>query len=319
MFQIQSHMPTPQGTILLFSRLLDSCYSTRNLHMLKQLHARMIISGIASHDFIRAKLISSYSVTAQLHEASIIFSVTNRRPTFLFNSFIRAYSSLNQFSNSLTIFREMVRAGKSLDRHTLPPVLKSCAGVPALRLGRSVHVIVFSNGFDLDVANSNALVTMYCKCGDLGSARKVFDEMLERNVVTWTAIMSGYGMYGRCEEVFEMFERMVGGGVEPDGMTFTAVLSACSHGGLADKGIGYFWMMKDRFKLRPSLEHCTCMVDMLGRAGRVEEAETVVEMMDALPDGALWGALLAACKTHGKVEVAERLAEKIYARRLIST
>ncbi|KAI3808378.1 hypothetical protein L1987_24327 [Smallanthus sonchifolius] len=312
-------MHTPQGPMLLFSKLLDSCYSTRNLHMLKQLHARMIITGISRHDFIRAKLVSSYSICAQLHEASIIFSFTNRRSTFLYNSFIRAFSSVNQFSGSLSIFREMLRAGKPLDRHTLPPVLKSCAGVPALWLGRSVHVLVFSNGFDIDVANLNALVAMYGKCGDLGSAQKVFDEMSERNVVTWTAIMSGYGMYGRCEEVFELFGRMVGGGVAPDGLTFTAILTACSHGGLADKGVEYFRMMKDGFKLRPSLEHCTCMVDMLGRAGRVEEAEVMVEMMDAVPDDVLWGALLAACKTHGKVEVAERLAEKIYARRLIST
>ncbi|KAK1440541.1 hypothetical protein QVD17_06370 [Tagetes erecta] len=312
-------MLTSQGTILLFSKLLDSCYSTRNLHMIKQLHARMIITAISHHDFIRAKLVSSYSVCAQFREASIIFSITNRRSTFLYNSFIRAYSSVNQFSNSLITFREMIRAGKPLDCYTLPPVLKSCGGVVGLRLGRTVHVRVFSNGFDSDVANLNALVTMYGKCGDLESAQKVFDEMLERNVVTWTAIMSGYGMYGRCEEVFELFERMVGGGVEPDGLTFTAVLTACSHGGLVDKGIEYFEMMKDRFRLRPGLEHCTCMVDMLGRAGRVEEAEVMVEKMDAVPDEALWGALLAACKTHGKVEVAERLAEKIYARRLIST
>ncbi|KAL8240487.1 hypothetical protein R6Q59_013842 [Mikania micrantha] len=312
-------MPTHQGTILLFSKLLDSCYSTRNLHMLKQLHARLIITAISHHDFIRAKLVSTYSICAQLHEASIIFSLTNRRSTFLYNSFIRAFASVNQFFDSIIVFREMIRARKPLDRHTLPPVLKSCASVPALRLGRNVHVLVFSNGFDSDVANLNSLVTMYAKCGDLRSAQKVFDEMLERNVVTWTAMMSGYGMYGRCEEVFELFERMVGHGLEPDGLTFTAVLTACSHGGLVDKGMEYFEMMRDRFKLRPSLEHCSCMVDMLGRAGRVEEAETMVEMMYAIPDEALWGALLAACKTHGKVEVAERLAEKIYARRLIST
>lgn len=212
----------------------------------------------------------------------------------------------------------MLRAGKPLDRHTLPPVLKSCAGVPDLHLGRNVHVLVFSNGFDADIANSNSLVTMYSKCGDLGSAQKVFDEMSERNVVTWSAMMSGYALYGRCKEVFELFERMILDGVEPDGPTFTAVLAACSHGGLVDKGKEYLQIMKD-FGLRPGLEHCTCMVDMLGRAGRLEEAEAMVEQMDAAPDEVLWSALLAACKTYGKVEVAERLAEKIYARRKLET
>lgn len=307
-------MRTTQGTIPFYSTLLESYSSTRNLRKLKQLHARMIITGISQHDFIRAKLVSSYSTCAQLLEASIIFSVTNRQSTFLYNSLIRAFSSVDRFSDSLILFREMLRARKPLDRHTLPPVLKSCAGVPALRLGRNVHVLIFLNGFDTDVANLNSLMTMYSKGGDLVSAQKVFDEMSERNVVTWSAMMSGYGLYGRCKEVFELFERMVSDGVVPDGLTFTAVLNACSHGGLADKGKECFKMMKDRFGLKPSLEHYTCMVDMLGRTGRVEEAETMVENMDAFPDDALWGALLAACKNHGKVEVAERLAEKIYAR-----
>ncbi|CAH1437162.1 unnamed protein product [Lactuca virosa] len=313
-------MPTPQWTIPFFSTLLDYCSSTRNLRILKKLHARTIITGVSHHDFIRAKLVSSYSVCAQLLEASIIFSLTNRRSTFLYNTLIRAFSSLNHFSDSLILFREMLRAHKPLDRHTLPPVLKSCAGVPALRLGRNVHVLVFSNGFDTDVANLNSLVTMYGKGGDLVSAQKVFDEISERNVVTWSAMMSGYGLYGRCEEVFELFERMVGDGVVPDGLTFTAILTACSHGGLTEKGKEYFEMMKDRCGLKPCLEHYTCMVDMLGRSGKVEEAVAMVKEMDVVPDEALMGALVAACKTHGKLELAQRLlTEMTYARRSIST
>ncbi|XP_071707674.1 pentatricopeptide repeat-containing protein CRR2, chloroplastic-like [Rutidosis leptorrhynchoides] len=210
----------------------------------------------------------------------------------------------------------MIRVGKPVDRQTLPAVLKSCSRVPDLRFGCCVHVRIISNGFDTDVASLNSLVTMYSKCGELVSARKVFDEMPDRNVVTWSTMMSGYALYGRCEQVFELFERMVVDGVEPDGLTFTAVLTACSHRGLVDKGKEYFEMMKYKFGLRPSLEHCTCMVDMLGRVGRVEEAEKMMEAMDVVPDDALWGSLLAACKTYGKVEVAERLAQKIYSRRL---
>lgn len=177
---------------------------------------------------------------------------------------------------------------------------------------------VLVNGFASDVANSNALVTVYSKCGDLVCARKVFDEMLERNVVTWSAMMAGYGVHGRFFEVFDLFERMVNAEVRPDGVTFTAVLTACSHGGFAYKGVEYFEMMQKRFGLRPGLEHYTCMVDMLGRAGRVEEAETLVEEMEEPPDEALWAALLVACKSHGKVDVAERVAEKVYGRRLSS-
>lgn len=197
-------------------------------------------------------------------------------------------------------------------------VLKSCAALrpPSLRLGRQVHGAVLVNGYALDLANSNALISMYAKCGDLVGARKVFDGMLVRNEISWSAIMAGYGMHGPFDEVFELFDRMVEAGEKPDGVTFTTVLTACSHGKLTEKGKEYFEMMERRFGVKPVLEHYTCMVDLLGRAGQVEEAEELVLGMTVEPDAALWGALLGACKIHGKVEVAERVEGMLYGRRL---
>lgn len=171
------------------------------------------------------------------------------------------------------------------------------------------------NGFTSDLANSNALISMYAKCGDLVEARKVFDKMAERNEITWSAMMAGCGMHGRFKEVFELFDGMVEAGERPDGVTFTTVLAACSHGGLVEKGKEYFEMM-ERFGERPRLQHYTCMVDMLGRIGQVEEAEKLILRMEVEPDEALWMALLGACRTHGKIEVAERVAEKIYGKEL---
>lgn len=204
----------------------------------------------------------------------------------------------------------MLLSGKPIDRHTLPLVLKSCTGLSSLRLGRQVHGVVVINGFSVDLPNSNALITMYGKCGDLGVARKVFDEMPERNEVSWSALMAGYGVHGKFGEVFGLFERMVEDGQKPDGLTFTALLTACSHGGLVERGKEYFGMMRMGFDLRPGLEHYTCMVDMLGRAGQVEEAEKLIMEMEVEPDEALWGALLSACRIHGKAEVADRLQKR---------
>ncbi|KHN36495.1 Pentatricopeptide repeat-containing protein [Glycine soja] len=309
-------MAKPHKLVPFYATLLDACSSSKHLKNLKRIHALTITLGISRNDFIRSKLVSSYACCAQLHEANILFSFTIRQPTFLFNSLIRAYSSLNLFSQSLCIFRQMVLARKPFDRHTLPVVLKSCAGLSALRLGQQVHGAVLVNGFGLDLANSNALINMYSKCGHLVYARKLFDRMWQRNEITFSTMMAGYGMHGKCGEVFELFDKMVEAGERPDGVTFTAVLSACSHGGFIDKGREYLKMMEVRFGVKPGLHHYTCMVDMLGRVGQVEEAEKLILRMEVKPDEALWGALLGACKTHGKLEVTERVEERVYGREL---
>lgn len=206
----------------------------------------------------------------------------------------------------------MLLIHKAIDFHTLPVVLKSCAALSALRPGHQVHGAVLVHGFALDLANSNALITMYAKCGDLVGARKVFNGMWKINEVSWSAMMAGYGMHGDFNEVFQLFERMVDEGQRPDGVTFTTVLTACSHGGLIEKGREYFEMMEMKFGVRPSLEHCTCMVDMLGRVGRVEEAEQLILKMEMEPDKVLWSSLLGACRMHGKVEIAERVEKQLY-------
>ncbi|XP_057731672.1 putative pentatricopeptide repeat-containing protein At1g56570 [Arachis stenosperma] len=298
----------------LCATLLDACISSKNLKNLKRIHAVTITLGISSHDFIRTKLVSCYASCAQLHHANTIFSFANRKPTFLFNALIRAHSNLNNFAQSLSLFRFMVLSYKQFDRHTFPSVLKSCAGLSSLRLGKQVHGAVVVNGFSFDLANLNALISMYAKCGDLACARKVFDGMLERNVVIWTTMMAGYGMHGMFGELFEMFDRMLEAGERPDGVSLTAVLSACSHGGFVEKGREYFEMMEVKFGIKPGLQHYTCMVDMLGRVGEVEEAEKLILRMEVEPDEALWGALLGACRNHGKVEVAERIAERVCGR-----
>ncbi|OVA07143.1 Pentatricopeptide repeat [Macleaya cordata] len=253
-----------------------------------------------------------------MEEAVFIFNRTNRQSTFLYNSMIRGYASVNLFRKSLNFYRHMTLQRKQLDLHTLPSVLKSCAGLSSLHLGRKAHVAVFKHGFFYDLATSNALISMYSKCGDLEAARQVFDKMPERNLITWSAMISGYGMHGTSGEVLGLFEEMLVAGESPDGATFTSILTACSHGGRMEMGRKFFEMMEGRFGLKPGVEHYTCMVDMLGRAGHVEEAEALVNEMEVEPDDGVWGALLGACNMYRKVEVAKRVEEKILHRKLNS-
>ncbi|XP_068661839.1 pentatricopeptide repeat-containing protein At2g33760-like [Aristolochia californica] len=279
--------------------LIESCKSNRDLRTLRSLHARVLALGIAHHDFLRVKLVSSYAHCSQLPDALHIFHCARRRPTFLFNSLIKAFDSLNLHSQSINFYLYMLQSGKLPDRHTFPSLLKSCASLSALHLGRLVHAAAVVHGFSSDIANSNALIAMYAKSGDVVTARRVFDEMPERNVVSWSAIIGAYGAHGMCQEALGLFEDMLESGVLPDSKTFTSVLAACSHGGMVETGRKVFETMEERFGVRPRLEHYTCMVDLLGKAGAQEEAKALIERIDSPPDRALWRAFLGACRLHG--------------------
>ncbi|KAL2903574.1 hypothetical protein RDABS01_002284 [Bienertia sinuspersici] len=283
-----------------YAAFLEICCNTKNLHKLQQLHSQTIKLGISYNDFIRAKLISSYAACAQMANAHLIFSFTNRKSTFLYNTLIKGFASSKEFHLSLASFHQMLLNRKLIDRNTLPAVLKSVASLSALRLGRQIHNFILVNGLSYDLAHCNALITMYSKCGDLFSARNVFDKMLEKNIISWSAMMGGYGMHGNFDEVLRLFDRMLDSGVLPDGATFTTVLTACSHGGRIEEGKECFDLMVKRFRLRPSIEHYTCIVDMLGRAGRVEEAKGIVERMEKEPDQALLRALLKTSRNRTK-------------------
>ena len=208
----------------------------------------------------------------------------------------------------------MIIAQKPFDILTLPPVLKSCGQLSHVTLGRQLHGAVLVNGYSSDLANNNSLIGMYGKCGELECARKVFDEMPMKSYVSWSALMTGYEKVGMALEVFLLFEKMVGMGMEVDGVMLTTVLTTCSREGMVEKGKEDFETMEERFGVKPGLEHYTCMVDMLGKAGLVEEAEELVMGMELETDEALWNALLAACRIHGKVEVAERVERRFVGR-----
>ncbi|GAB2274556.1 hypothetical protein Dimus_009322 [Dionaea muscipula] len=295
-------MPLPRD-IPAYVSLLESCCAARNLHKIQQLHSQAIKMGISHNDFIRAKLVSCYASCAQMADASYIFSLSNRQSTFLYNTLIRGYAFVKDYNRSLATFRLMLASHKPIDCNTLPTVLRSVSGLSLLRVGLRVHAFVLVNGLGFDVGHCNGLVTMYAKCGDLGSARTVFGRMPERNLVSWSAMMGGCASHGVFEEVFELFYRMVDSGILPDGTIFTTLLTACTRGGLVKEGKEYFEMMRRRFGIRPSMEHYTCMVDLLGRAGQLEEAKELIETMEMEPDDVLWRAFWGSCRIHGVVDI----------------
>lgn len=157
----------------------------------------------------------------------------------------------------------------------------------------------------------SSLINMYAKCGSIHLAQQVFDNMFNRDVVSWNAIILGYGMHGYAENALALFREMQQEGVMPDHITFIAVLSACSHAGFVDEGCKYFVCMTSDHHITPRVEHYACLVDLLGRSGRLDEACNFIKNMPIEPGVGVWGALLGACGIHGNLELGEHVSEKL--------
>ncbi|KAJ0980091.1 hypothetical protein J5N97_008346 [Dioscorea zingiberensis] len=200
------------------------------------------------------------------------------------------------------------------DQFTFASAFRACAKLALLEHGKRVHgvMVKMHMNFKANVFVSSALVDMYFKCSSIDDGHRAFEVSLQRNVVTWTALISGYGQHGRVAEVLELFHQMIKEGFRPNSVTFLAILSACSHGGLIDAGWSYFSSMETENGIRPKSEHYAAMVDMLGRAGRLNEAYEFVKMSPCDEHSEIWGALLGACRIHGNVELIRLAANKFW-------
>ena len=167
-------------------------------------------------------------------------------------------------------------------------------------------------GLEENVYVGTSVVDMYSKCGRVEMARKAFRRIKEKNILSWSAMIAGYGMHGHGQEALEVFNEMRGSGLKPNYITFVSVLAACSHAGLLNEGRHWYNAMRKEFGIEPGIEHYGCMVDLLGRARCLDEAYGLIKEMKVKPDAAMWGALLNACRIHKNVELAEIAANRLF-------
>lgn len=213
---------------------------------------------------------------------------------------------------AMAVFDSMQNSGVVSDAITIVSILQSCASLGALRRGRMIHdQIQRSSHLDINVYIGAALINMYARCGSIEDSRKVFDEMPDRDLISWTTLISGYGMHGLAKNAESLFTQMINSGIKPDAVAFVGILSSFSHCGMVDIGQNYFHRMTKEYRIEPTLEHYSCMVDMFGRAGKLDEAEEVIRTMGVAPDSGILGSLLNSCKLHLNVQVAERITEHI--------
>lgn len=275
-------------------------------------HAHSILLGFGSDRFVLTALVVLYSKCGRLPVARKLFDAIRDKNVVAWNAMISGYEQNGLAEQGIEVYKEMKVAKAVPDSMTFVATLSACAQAGALDLGREVERRIVSERMDISVFLGSALVNMYARCGVVDKARQWFNVLQERNVVTWTSMIAGYGMHGHGHEAIKLYHLMRCKGPPPNDVTFVAVLSACAHAGLITEGRDAFACMKRVYGLAPRVEHYCSMVDMYGRAGRLEEAmQFIRDSMPGDPGPEVWTAILGACKMHKNfslgVEVAERL------------
>ncbi|KAL5784620.1 hypothetical protein ACOSQ2_007012 [Xanthoceras sorbifolium] len=278
----------------------------------KEIHGYAIRHGLDTNVYIGSSLIDMYAKCTLVENSRRVFCLLPQRDRISWNSIIAGFVQNGMFDEGLKFFRQMLLA-KIKPRHvSFSSIMPACAHMTTLHLGKQLHGCIIRNGYDDNVFIASSLVDMYAKCGNIRLARCIFDKMELQDMVSWTAIIMGYALQGNADDAIALFKQMEEEGVKANSVAFVAVLTACSHAGLIDKAWSYFNSMTQNYGIIPGLEHYTAVADLLGRAGKLEEAYEFISSMHVRPTGSIWSTLLSACRVHKNVELAEKVAEKIF-------
>ncbi|XP_059077801.1 pentatricopeptide repeat-containing protein At4g14050, mitochondrial-like [Cryptomeria japonica] len=321
---------------------VNACSSLAALERGKQVHGHFIAGGFELDDVAKSALMDMYAKCGCLEDARQMFdNITERNPvswngmvlgyaqngrlddawklfcqmpkpdTLTWTVIIVGYVQIGDGVRAVELFHQMLNEGVKSDHFTLSSILGACAGLAVLEQGRQFHAYATGTGFESSVFVGNALVDMYSKCGAMEDALHLFNRMLIRDIVSWTTMIVGCAEHGQGKEALQLYKQMLSAGLTPNNITFVGLLYACSHAGLVEEGFRYFNSMTQDYDISPTLEHYTCVLDLLGRAGFLNEAEEFVSNMPVKPDATIWRALLGACRIHGNTDKAQRTAERL--------
>lgn len=295
---------TPDG--FTFGTVLTACGNLGRLKQGKEVHAKVITSGFSGNVVVESSLVDMYGKSGLVNESQRVFDRMSIKNSVSWSALLGGYCQNEDFESVIRIFREM----EEVDLYSFGTILRACAGLAAIKQGKEVHCQYVRKGGWRDVIVESALVDLYAKCGCIHFARRIFTKMPVRNLISWNSMIGGFAQNGRGGEALQIFDEMIKEGIKPDYITFIGLLFACSHAGLVDEGKKYFMSMTKEYGIKPGIEHYNCMVDLLARAGLLEEAENLIENADCRDDSSLWAVLLGACATWTDSVSGERIAKK---------
>ncbi|KAL5975133.1 hypothetical protein ACLOJK_031812 [Asimina triloba] len=285
---------SPNGVTLI--NVLGSVSSLSYVELGRQLHVLILKHCLAKDNAVENALLSCYAISGQMDDCERLFvKMSDRRDDISWNTMIAGYIHNGMLPKAMDFLWLMIQNGHQMDHFTYATVLSACASIAALGHGMEIHARAIRACLESDVVVESTLVDMYAKCGRIDYASRIFGLMSVKNEFSWNSMISGYARHGQGEKALELFKKMQCGDQRPDHVTFVGVLSACSHVGLVGQGLEYFELMTKTYCLVPRMEHYSCMVDLLARAGELDKVEDFIQRMPMKPNVLVWRSVLSAC------------------------
>ncbi|XP_074375994.1 LOW QUALITY PROTEIN: pentatricopeptide repeat-containing protein At1g74600, chloroplastic [Apium graveolens] len=283
------------------------------LHMLKtgkEIHAYALRRDHGKHAVAGGALVNMYSKSGALHLAWNTFEMMPAKDQVACSSLVSGLAQNGSIEDSLNLFHYMLITDLGIDSFTMSSLVGAAARLNIQGVGIQLHTHIIKLGLESDVSVGSSLVMMYSKFGNINDCRGAFDHIQKPDVISWTAIITSYALHGRGDEALTLYDLMKESGIKPDSVTYVGVLSACSHSGLVEEGYFHLNSMTKDYGIAPGHRHYACMVDLLGRSGKLEEAKRFIDEMPIKPDALVWATLLSSCKLHGDAELGRLAAEK---------
>ncbi|XP_062016651.1 pentatricopeptide repeat-containing protein At5g46460, mitochondrial [Rosa rugosa] len=301
-----------QPTLTTFGSVVTACANLGSLDLGVLVHGQIVKLGYCFDEFLAASLITLYANCKQIENSHKVFKESGHKNVVVWTALLTGCGSNSKHEDASMVFRDMMISGVIPNQSSFTSALNSCFGLEDLHRGKEIHAATVKLGFETDAFVGNSLIVLYAKCGSINDGVAIFKRIGEKNIVSWNSTVIGCAQHGCGKWALALFNQMLRAGVDPDEITFTGLLSACSHSGMLQKARGFFKFLSQTKCIEVKIEHYTCMVDVLGRFGELEEAEEMIRNMPVQETKMAWLTLLGACRMHSNLDVAERAAKSIF-------
>ncbi|PSS15659.1 Pentatricopeptide repeat-containing protein [Actinidia chinensis var. chinensis] len=288
-----------------------ACAVLSRIDIGRSIHCVVLKTGFDGDVFVGSSVVDMYAKCGDIRDARKVFDIMPKRNVVSWGGMIHGYTQLGEADEALRMFKQVLWEDLDVNGCIFSSAIRVCGNSTLLELGKQIHGLCLKMSYDSSCFVGSALISLYSKCGVIEGAYKVFDEISVKNLGMWNAMLIACAQHAHTNKAFDLFKRMECVGMKPNFITFLCVLYACSHAGLVEEGKYYFELMK-KYGLEPGDQHYASMVDLLGRAGKLQDAVSIIDKMPIRPTESVWGALLTGCRIHGDTELAAYAADRVF-------